>query len=97
MPFRLHFLRALNGLFCRLFGLEPVIVQGGEAEGILTPPEPEKLAALFAADEDICGIIAVSPDYYGVVAPLEKYAEIVGGVILIAIGIKICVEHIFFA
>lgn len=23
---------------CRLFGLEPVIVQGGEAEGILTPP-----------------------------------------------------------
>lgn len=62
---------------CRLFGLEPVIVQGGEAEGILTPPEPEKLAALFAADEDICGIIAVSPDYYGVVAPLEKYAEIV--------------------
>ena len=28
---------------------------------------------------------------------LQKYAEIVGGVILIAIGIKICVEHIFFA
>ena len=27
---------------------------------------------------------------------LQKYAEIVGGVILIAIGIKICVEHIFF-
>ena len=28
---------------------------------------------------------------------LQKYAEIMGGVILIAIGIKICIEHLFFA
>lgn len=28
---------------------------------------------------------------------LQKYAEIVGGAILIAIGIKICIEHLFFA
>ncbi len=60
---------------CRLVGLEPVIVQGEEREGVMLPPDPEKVAALFAADADICGIIAVSPDYYGNVAPLEKYAE----------------------
>lgn len=60
---------------CRIFGLEPVIVQGEEKEGILAPPDPARIAALLAADRDICGMMAVSPDYYGNIAPLEKYAE----------------------
>ena len=61
---------------CRLLGFEPVIVQGEENEGVLTPPDPAQIVSLLAADEDICGMIAVSPDYYGNIAPLEKYAEI---------------------
>ena len=28
---------------------------------------------------------------------LQKYAEVIGGVILIALGIKICIEHLFFS
>ena len=61
---------------CRLVGLEPVIVQGEEKNGILTCPDPARIAGLFAADEDICGMLMVSPDYYGNVAPLKKYAEV---------------------
>lgn len=60
---------------CRIVGLEPVIVQGEEKDGILSFPEAEKIASLLAVDEDICGMITVSPDYYGNVAPLKKYCE----------------------
>ncbi len=61
---------------CRLFHLEPVIVQGEERDGVLNSPDPAEIAALVAKDPDICGMIALSPDYYGNIAPLEKYAEI---------------------
>ncbi len=73
---------------CRLFHLEPVIVQGEERDGVLCAPDPAEIAALVAKDPDICGMIAVSPDYYGNIAPLEKYAEILhsAGRLLIADG-----------
>ena len=47
---------------CRLFHLEPVIVQGEERDGVLCAPDPAEIAALVAKDPDICGMIAVSPD-----------------------------------
>lgn len=61
---------------CRLFGLEPLIVQGAEKEGILTPPPCEVIEKLISHDNNIAGVLITSPDYYGNIAPLDKYAEI---------------------
>lgn len=33
------------------------------------------MRGLVAGDDDVIGMIATSPDYYGNIAPLEKYAE----------------------
>ncbi len=73
---------------CRLFGLEPVIVQGEEKDGVLLPPPPEIVAQLVQRDADICGMIVTSPDYYGNIAPLQAYTEALhaAGRLLIADG-----------
>ncbi|MCD8294582.1 MAG: aminotransferase class I/II-fold pyridoxal phosphate-dependent enzyme [Clostridia bacterium] len=61
---------------CRIMGLEPVVVQGPYKDGVITPPEPDELENLLREDESIAGMICVSPDYYGNIAPLEKYSGI---------------------
>lgn len=61
---------------CRLMNLEPVIVQGAEVEGVLAPPSPELIETLIVNDVNISGMIIASPDYYGNIAPLGQYAEI---------------------
>lgn len=61
---------------CRILNLEPVIVQGEEVEGILMPPSPELIQTLIVNDVNISGMIIASPDYYGNVAPLKEYSEI---------------------
>lgn len=61
---------------CRLLNLEPVIVQGAEENGVLTPPSAELIETLIVNDVNISGMIITSPDYYGNIAPLEKYAQI---------------------
>ena len=61
---------------CKLFGLEPLIVQGAYTDGILTPPDCEIIEKLIANDNNIAGFLVTSPDYYGNIAPLDKYAEI---------------------
>ena len=61
---------------CRLLGTEPVIVQGKEEEGVLTFPEPELLEKLIVNDVNISGAIITAPDYYGNIAPLDRYAEV---------------------
>lgn len=61
---------------CRLFGLEPVVIQGKTVEGVMLSPEPEDVARIIADDKDVGGLIVTSPDYYGNVAPLESYAKI---------------------
>lgn len=61
---------------CKILGLEPVIVQGPTKDGIIQPPEPETLARIIVNDATVAGMIATSPDYYGNIAPLGKYAEI---------------------
>lgn len=61
---------------CRILNVEPVIVQGEEVDGILTPPSPELIETLIVNDVNISGMILASPDYYGNVAPLGEYAEI---------------------
>ena len=62
---------------CRLFGIEPLIVQGTEREGILQPPDGDIIEKLIANDANIAGVLATSPDYYGNIAPLARYREIV--------------------
>ncbi|MCM1546709.1 MAG: aminotransferase class I/II-fold pyridoxal phosphate-dependent enzyme [Clostridiales bacterium] len=61
---------------CRLLNLEPVIVQGVEENGVLTPPPADLIETLVVNDVNIAGMIITSPDYYGNIAPLDAYAEI---------------------
>ena len=61
---------------CRLFNLEPVVVDGGMHEGVILPPSVEEIEKLIVNDVTIAGLVAVSPDYYGNIAPLKEYAEI---------------------
>lgn len=61
---------------CALFGLEPVIVQGETRDGIMLPPSPAAVERLVSVDKTIAGMIVASPDYYGNIAPLSEYREI---------------------
>lgn len=61
---------------CRVLGLEPVILQGKTEDGVILPPEPEAIARIVVNDVTVAGLIVTSPDYYGNIAPLKEYAEI---------------------
>ena len=61
---------------CKLFGIEPLIVQGAERDGVLQPPEPDAIERLVSNDPNIAGVLATSPDYYGNIAPLAGYKDI---------------------
>lgn len=61
---------------CAFLGLEPLVVQGGEKEGILHPPTADVIERLVSNDPNIVGMLATSPDYYGTVAPLKDYLEV---------------------
>ena len=61
---------------CRILKIEPVIVQGAEVDGVLMPPPPELVETLIVNDVNISGMIIASPDYYGNIAPLEAYADV---------------------
>ena len=61
---------------CKLFNLEPVIVQGETVEGLMLPPSPDRIKELVEKDKTIGAMIVTSPDYYGIVAPLEEYSKI---------------------
>lgn len=58
---------------CALLGLEPLIVSGGESEGILLPPDRDVMERLLVNDVNICAIVLTSPDYYGNILPLYSY------------------------
>ena len=47
---------------CRIMGVEPVIVQGAECEGVLLPPDPELVEKLIVNDVNIAGMIVASPE-----------------------------------
>lgn len=61
---------------CRVFGLEPVIIQGKTENGIMLPSDGSELEELLSNDVNIAGLLAVSPDYYGNTAPLKQYSEV---------------------
>lgn len=61
---------------CRLFNLEPVVVQGQSSGGVLLPPSPKLIEGLISNDSTIAGMIVASPDYYGNIAPLKEYSSL---------------------
>lgn len=61
---------------CRLFNLEPVIVQGEYRDGVLLPPPPEMIEKIISNDLTVAGMVISSPDYYGNIAPLKEYAAL---------------------
>ena len=61
---------------CKLFNIEPVIVQGEERDGVILPPSPEQVEGLIENDMNIAGMIVTQPDYYGNEAPLGAYYSV---------------------
>lgn len=61
---------------CKLYGLEPVIVQGEYENGVLQPPAAALIEKLVSGDKTIAGMVVTSPDYYGNIAPLKEYSDI---------------------
>ena len=61
---------------CVLFGVEPVIVQGKTENGVIQPPDIDVISRLLVNDVTISGMIVTSPDYYGNIAPLKEYSDI---------------------
>ena len=61
---------------CKLFGLEPLIIQGIERDGILQPPDARQIEELISKDPNISGALITSPDYYGNIAPLADYRSV---------------------
>ena len=61
---------------CKLFNLEPVIVQGPHDDGVLKPPSPSLIEKLVSNDRTISGMIVTSPDYFGNIAPLKEYSQV---------------------
>lgn len=83
---------------CKLFGLEPVIVQGEDEGDLMTHAAPALIEELVKSDATISCMIVTSPDYYGRVAPLKEYAEILkkyGRYLLVdgAHGAHLCLEE----
>ena len=58
---------------CKLFNLEPLIIQGEERDGVLQPPSARQIEELISRDPNISGALVTSPDYYGNIAPLADY------------------------
>ena len=61
---------------CKLFGLEPVIVQGEYKDGVMLPPDVSLIEKLVSNDKTILGMLVTSPDYFGNIAPLGGYSEV---------------------
>jgi len=61
---------------CKLFNVEPVIVQGEEKDGVILPLSPELVEGLVENDVNISGMIVAQPDYYGNFAPLGAYYSV---------------------
>lgn len=61
---------------CGLLRLEPVIAEGKTSEGVLLPPEPAAVENILKNEEGVAGMVALSPDYYGNIAPLAEYKKV---------------------
>ena len=61
---------------CRLFGVEPLILGGQFEKGVCLPPTPKQVQTLLENDGEIAGMLALSPDYYGNIAPLKEYSTV---------------------
>ncbi len=63
---------------CKILGLEPLPVRGKICEGVLLPPDCGEVERALDGADDIAGMLALSPDYYGNIAPIEEYKQILG-------------------
>lgn len=61
---------------CKILGIEPVLVQGEYKDGVMLPPSPAEISKIVLNDITVAGMIVTSPDYYGNIAPLKEYSEI---------------------
>jgi arginine/lysine/ornithine decarboxylase len=61
---------------CAILGLEPLIVQGVQREGMFLAPDVEMIEKLIVNDRNISAILLTSPDYYGNILPLKPFREL---------------------
>ena len=61
---------------CKIFGVEPVIVQGKTKHGVVTPPDAALIERLIENDVNIAGMLVTHPDYYGNLSPLKSYKDV---------------------
>lgn len=59
---------------CAVLGIEPLLLRGGEKEGILLPPSAADIETALQKERDVCAVLVTSPDYYGNVADLPGIA-----------------------
>ena len=59
---------------CAVLGIEPLLLRGGEKEGILLPPSAADIETALQKERDVCAVLVTSPDYYGNVADLAGIA-----------------------
>lgn len=64
---------------CAVLGIEPLLLRGGEKEGILLPPSAADIETALQKERDVCAVLVTSPDYYGNVADLPASPPRAGG------------------
>ena len=61
---------------CALLGVEPVIVQNTERDGVLLPPTSADIETALRKDAQIGAVLLTSPDYFGNVANYEAISKV---------------------
>ena len=61
---------------CALLGVEPVIVQNTERDGVLLPPTSADIETALRKDAKIGAVLLTSPDYFGNVANYEAISKV---------------------
>ena len=61
---------------CAVLGLEPVIVQNNESNGVLLPPNASEIESVLKREGDIGAVLLTSPDYYGNIADYAAIRKI---------------------
>ncbi len=60
---------------CKLFNIEPIVLEGRIEGGVFQPPSPESVERAFD-ETDICGVLLTSPDYYGNVIDYKRIKKL---------------------
>ena len=61
---------------CRLLGIEPIVLGQNFMEGVCLPPQADDVARALERTEGVIGLLVTYPDYYGNIADLSAYKQV---------------------